>query len=88
MAVSHPGLELAPSHKTGWCQPLSMYSGQVWHQEGGRGWSSATSGLWFFLLLVPIVSENQRHPIAQEISEWQEEGDSLSLQSPCGAVVT
>lgn len=37
MAVSHPGLELAPSHKTDWCQPLSMYSGQVWQQESGEG---------------------------------------------------
>lgn len=37
MAVSHPGLELAPSHKTAWYQRLSMYSGQVWQQESGEG---------------------------------------------------
>lgn len=37
MAMSHPGLELAPSHTTAWCQRLSMYSGQVQQQEGGEG---------------------------------------------------
>lgn len=81
--MSHSGLELTSLHKTGKypllsCPPM----GKLGKSEVGRGLHSTISYLAFFLLLIPRVAENQRHPRAEEISEWEKEQGSLSMQSP------
>lgn len=81
IAVSHSGLELTSLHKSGECHLLSRPPmGEHGKSNVRRGLSSTISYHVFFLLLIPRVAENQRHPRAQEISEWEKEQKSLSMQ--------
>lgn len=80
-AVSQSGLELTSLHKSGECHLLSRPPvGEHGKSEVGRGSRSTISYHVLFLLLIPRVAENQRHPRAQEISEWEKEQGSLSMQ--------
>lgn len=88
--MSHPGLELTSLHETEECPLLSRPPrGKHGKREVGRRLRFNHFLSCLLPSLDPRVAENQRHPRAEEISEWEKEQGSLSMQPPYNrAVVT